>query len=519
MTRLWETNGCLLEASGTAVGLPAGQMGNSEVGHMTIGAGRAFLQSLPRINRALAEKSPGKDAGKSVEHLPAFRDFMEKARQAGHRAGPGGTVHLIGLLSPGGVHAHQDHLVAFARLFLQGGLRVCLHAILDGRDTAPGQAKQALAFFQERVPQVRVETLSGRYYAMDRDKNIDRTLKAARGILGHPATPSFEAAEPFLADQLEHIESEEFLVPAKSRTYRGVEAGDSLFFANFRSDRMKQLSHVLAAPVLDPGLDSLYAPSPGLDPGQEPLMRPDWAAKASMTSYSPQHEAYLPCFFPSELASHTLGACVAEAGFEQLRIAETEKYAHVTYFFNAGQEAPYPGEMRHLVPSPRVARFDTCPEMAASAITDYLSQAVAELPSCALFVVNYANPDMVGHTGNWQATLRAIECVDQQIERLIHLAQKQELVLLITADHGNAEQMWADTQPHRAHTTHPVPFILYDPTGEKRLKACADAARPDGRPGDRPDDGLGELADIAPTVLALLGLPCPPAMTGHARVL
>ena len=500
MTRLWATNGCLLEASGAAVGLPAGQMGNSEVGHMTIGAGRAFLQSLPRINRALAEKS--------VEPLPAFRDFMEKARQGGHRTGPGagpGTVHLIGLLSPGGVHAHQDHLVAFARLFLQGGLRVCLHAILDGRDTAPGEAKQALAFFQERVPQVRVETLSGRYYAMDRDKNIDRTLKAARGILGHPATPSFEAAEPFLADQLEHIESEEFLVPTKSKTYRGVEAGDALFFANFRSDRMKQLAHVLAAPVLDSAYESL--------PGQEPLIRPDWAAKASMTSYSAQHAAYLPCFFPSELASHTLGACVAEAGFEQLRIAETEKYAHVTYFFNAGQEAPYPGEIRHLVPSPRVARFDTCPEMAASQITDCLSQAVAERPSCALAVVNYANPDMVGHTGNWQATLRAIECVDQQIERLIHLAHQHGLVLLITADHGNAEQMWADTQPHRAHTTHPVPFILYDPTGEKKLGACA--ARPGDKPGDRP----GELADIAPTVLALLGLPCPPAMTGRARVL
>lgn len=460
------------DASEHHVGLPGGQMGNSEVGHMTIGAGRVVLQDLPKIDAAVADGS--------LAERPAFRAFAEKLQASG------GTAHVMGLLSPGGVHSHQDHVAAAANALAARGLPVAVHAFLDGRDTPPRSAADFIAKFENDVADsdpVRVATVNGRYYAMDRDERWDRTADAyaalaeGKGRLGASAGSAGEAIE--LA--WERGETDEFVRPAAIGDYDGMADGDGLFMANFRADRARQILSAL----LDPDFD-------GFDRSRVV----NFAAAMGMSEYSERHNNWMDTLFPPDVPARVLGEVVADAGLTQLRIAETEKYAHVTFFLNGGREAPFAGEARILVPSPRVATYDLQPEMSAPELTDRLVAAVAG-GAFDLIVVNYANTDMVGHTGDLAAAARAVETVDSCLGRLEAAVTAAGGALLITADHGNAEQMTdpETRQSHTAHTRNPVPILLAAGAAGRTLRN-------------------GTLTDIAPTVLELMGLAQPPEMTG-----
>ena len=460
------------DASERHVGLPGGQMGNSEVGHMTIGAGRVVLQDLPKIDAAIADGS--------LAERPAFRMFAERIEASG------GTAHLLGLMSPGGVHAHQDHIAAVANALAARGIPVAVHAFLDGRDTPPRSARAFVDEFETAVrghDNVRIATVSGRYHAMDRDKRWDRTadaysaLVAGKGILCARAGSAGEAID--LAWQAD--ETDEFVRPTVIGDYDGMKDGDGLFMANFRADRARQILSAL----LDPEFDGFARPR---------VVK--FAAALGMSEVSEQHNAWMDTLFPPENPVNVLGESVAAAGLQQLRIAETEKYAHVTFFLNGGREAPFAGEERILVPSPKVATYDLQPEMSAPELTNRLVAAV-DGGAFDLIVVNYANTDMVGHTGDVAAAVRAVETVDSCLGRLEAAVTAAGGALLITADHGNAEQM-ADPetrQSHTAHTRNPVPILLAAGAAGRILRN-------------------GTLADIAPTVLDLMGLAQPPEMTG-----
>lgn len=459
-----------LDASAEAVGLPAGQMGNSEVGHMNLGAGRVVLQDLPRIDAAV-------ETGALAENprLVAFLDRLKKT---------GGTCHLMGLVSPGGVHSHQSHIAALARAAAGAGVPVALHAFLDGRDTPPKSADGYLRALLDEVgalPGLGVATVGGRYYAMDRDKRWERTALAYAALTdagGATAPDALAAVARSYADGV----TDEFVRPTVIDGYRGMADGDGVLMANFRADRARQ---ILAA-LLDPGFDGFERPR-----------RVAFAAALGMVSYADALDPFLDALFPPERLDHILGALLAAAGLRQLRIAETEKYAHVTFFFNGGEERQFEGEDRILVPSPKVATYDLQPEMSAEEVTDKLVAAIAG-DKYDFILVNYANPDMVGHTGVMSAALVAVATVDRCLGRLAEAVTEAGGALLITADHGNIEQMHdeATGQAHTAHTTRPVPIVLVNgPAGVRRLA--------DGR-----------LADVAPTLLALLGLPQPADMTG-----
>ncbi len=461
----------LLQASELFVGLPTGQMGNSEVGHMNIGAGRVVLQDLPRIDAAVADGS-----------LAANPRLVEFAAAVGTR---GGTAHLIGLVSPGGVHSHQSHIAALATALAGRGLRVRIHALLDGRDTPPRSAKEYVASLRRDVGDagdVAIATVCGRYYAMDRDKRWERVEKAYRAIVDAKGE---SAADPLTAIEQSYAagQGDEFVLPTVIGDYAGMRDGDGVLCANFRADRVRE---ILAA-LLDPGFA-----------GFERSRRVAFADALGMTEYSTELNRFLGTLFPPESLAHSFGEVIAEAGLRQLRIAETEKYAHVTFFFNGGRETPFPGEERILVPSPKVATYDLKPEMSAFEVTDKLVAAIASDRFDAI-VLNYANTDMVGHTGDLGAAVKAVEAVDTCLGRLAEAVERAGGSLLITADHGNAEMMKdpATGQPHTAHTLNPVPIVLFNPpAGVTGLE--------DGR-----------LADIAPTLLAILGLPQPAEMTGH----
>lgn len=462
----------LLQASELFVGLPKGQMGNSEVGHMNIGAGRVVLQDLPRIDQAIADGSLAAN-----KQLAAFGAKLKKS---------GGTAHLIGLLSPGGVHSHQDHIAALAGMLAKAGVRVAVHAFLDGRDTPPRSAAEYLAKFLADVrgnDTVELATVSGRYYAMDRDKRWDRVEKAYAALVegrGETAETGRAAIDrAYAAGQ-----SDEFVLPTVISGYSGMKDGDGVICANFRADRVRE---ILAA-LLDPAFAGF------------PRSRiVHFAAAAGLTEYSAELNPLLATLFPPEELGETFGEIVAHAGLHQLRIAETEKYAHVTFFFNGGQEAQFPGEERILVPSPKVATYDLQPEMSAPELTDRLVEAIGS-GRFDVVVVNYANTDMVGHSGDLAAAIKAVEAVDACLGRLAAAVESAGGALLVTADHGNAEMMRDPRtgQPHTAHTTNPVPVVLFNaPQGVLGLE--------DGR-----------LADIAPTLLAVLGLAQPAAMTGRS---
>ena len=459
-----------LIASAEDVGLPAGQMGNSEVGHMSLGSGRVVTQALPRIDTAIADGT--------LAASPVLEDLVERLRASG------GRCHLMGLLSPGGVHSHQDHMAALAGIVGGAGVPVCVHAFLDGRDTPPKSAGEFMARFLadvSPVPDLAVGTVSGRYYAMDRDKRWERVEKAYAALVEAVGETAPEALAAI--DQSYGLgATDEFVLPTVIGGYAGMADGDGVLMANFRADRAREILGALA----DPGFDGF------------PRSRvADLAARVGMVEYSTGLNRFFSALFPPPHLDNILGQVVSEAGMTQLRIAETEKYAHVTFFLNGGREAVYPGEERILVPSPKVATYDLKPEMSAAEVTDKLVQAI-ESGRFDLLVVNYANGDMVGHTGKLEAAIKAAQCIDGCLGRLETAVQKMGAVLLITADHGNLEMMRDDPtgQPHTAHTMNLVPVILVN----GRAPALRD----------------GRLADVAPTVLGLLGLPRPDEMTGRS---
>ena len=465
---------CRLEASGEAVGLPAGQMGNSEVGHLNLGAGFPVLQDLPRISAAIDDGS----------------FFANEALTAACRRAldGGGRLHLLGLVGPGGIHALDEHLVAMVELAHRSGLpadRVLFHAFTDGRDSPPRSAAAYVPVLEARFAgHARVATVSGRFYAMDRDQRWDRTQRAYDAIV-HGVGLAARTAVGAVTEAYARDEGDEFIQPTVVGDAVAMEARDVVVHLNFRADRARQLSQALA-------LEEFTAFDRGSTPGRLDL--------TTLTEYqSPLELPVHVAFGPIEIDS--LAAHLARRGMRQLHVAETEKYAHVTYFFNGGVEAPFPGEDRILVPSTRaVATYDLAPEMSAGPITDRVVGAL-EAGGYDLIVANYANPDMVGHTGVWSAAIQAAEVVDACLGRLIRSATGTDSPLVITADHGNIEQMRdAEGRPQTAHTTSPVPLVLVDAE----------------RQGARLRDGT--LADVAPTLCELMGIAPGPEMTGTSLI-
>ncbi|MDA1070165.1 MAG: 2,3-bisphosphoglycerate-independent phosphoglycerate mutase [Proteobacteria bacterium] len=460
----------VLETSGEAVGLPCGQMGNSEVGHLTMGAGRIVMQDLPRIDKAIADGS--------LARLPLLDSLVAALARSG------GRCHLMGLLSPGGVHSHQDHMAALANILSRRGITVLVHAFLDGRDTPPSSARAYLARFMADAPHAVIATVSGRYYAMDRDNHWERTELAWRTLVSGQGERA-DGADSAIAASHAEGRSDEFMLPTAIAGYAGMADGDGLLMANFRADRSRQL---LAA-LLDPGFDGFVRER-----------RPGFAAVAGMVSYSSALDPLLPALFAPQNMEKSLGSLVAKAGLRQLRIAETEKYAHVTYFFNGGEERVFDREERILVPSPRVATYDLKPEMSAAEVTERLVGAI-RARSFDVVICNFANPDMVGHTGNFAAALKAVETVDHCLGEIARAVEDAGGLLVVTADHGNIEAMRdaVTGEIQTAHTTNPVPLVIAGATGGIVLQK-------------------GGLADLAPTLLDLLHLEQPAEMTGHSLV-
>lgn len=460
-----------LRCSGEAVGLPEGQMGNSEVGHLSIGSGRIIYQSLTRISRAVKDGS--------LEKNPVLVKAMEEARDGEKK------LHLLGLLSDGGVHSHIDHLLGLLAMAQKMGVeKVCVHAFLDGRDTPPQSAAPFLEQVEKACKELgvgQIATVSGRYYAMDRDKRWERIRKVYDCMTGGEALEAPSAAEG-LAAAYGAGQTDEFVVPFRVAGVDGkVEKGDSLIFFNFRPDRARELTHVFT----DPEFAGF--------PRKETALPVHFV---SMTEYEKGLQAAVA--FPPEAIKDTLAEVVSRAGLHQLHIAETEKYAHVTFFFNGGREQPFPNEDRILVPSPKVATYDLQPEMSAYLVTEKLQEALAK-DLYDLVILNFANPDMVGHTGSLEAAVKALEAVDECVGSLAETVLQKGGALCITADHGNLEEMKDPVThaPMTAHTTNPVPFLVVG-----------------AEPGTQVEDG--GLSDIAPTLLDLLDLPEPEAMTGHS---
>jgi 2,3-bisphosphoglycerate-independent phosphoglycerate mutase len=466
--RLW-TRGphAFLRTSGRDVGLPDGQMGNSEVGHLNIGAGRVVVQDLPRISDAIASGE--------IERAPALIGLIEKLKQSR------GTCHLIGLVSPGGVHSHQDHAVALARILSDAGVPTVVHALTDGRDTPPQAADGYLQALRKGLPaSVPIATVCGRYYAMDRDKRWDRVAKAYAAVVEAEGA-RFADAHAVVKDAYSKQQFDEFIVPAVIGDYAGMRDGDGVLCFNFRADRVRE--------ILTAMLDPAFSGFP-----RKRVVR--FATAVGMAEYSDELNKLMQTIFPPQTFPHILGEVVAAAGRTQLRMAETEKYPHVTYFLNGGREEPYTGEDRIMVPSPKVATYDLQPEMSAPELTAKAVEAIRS-GKYDLIVLNYANPDMVGHTGSLPAAIKAVETVDTGLGQIADAVEKSGGALLVTADHGNCEMM-RDPEtggPHTAHTTNPVPLVI--------LGARNRALLSDGR-----------LADIAPTLLELMDLPKPPEMTG-----
>ena len=466
---LWdEMPHALLNTSGRDVGLPDGQMGNSEVGHLNIGAGRVVMQELPRIAHAI-------ETG-AIAQTPALLSLIAALQRSG------GVCHLVGLVSNGGVHAHTDHAVALAWALARAGLTIRVHACMDGRDTAPRSGAGFLAELCRKLPAgASVVTVCGRYYAMDRDRRWDRVARAYAAIADGQGYSYADAASAVDAGYNADV-TDEFIVPSVVDGYRGMRDGDGLLCFNFRADRVREL---LAA-LLDPGFD-----------GFPRSRRPAFAAAAGMTRYGDALAPLMDALFPPQSMHHLLGQVVAAAGRRQLRMAETEKYPHVTYFLNGGEEPPLAGEDRIMIPSPKVATYDLQPEMSAPELTDRAVGAI-ESGRYDLIVLNYANADMVGHSGVMEAAVRAVEAVDAGLGRVAEAIEAVGGALLVIADHGNCETMRDPLTggPHTAHTTNRVPVMLLGVDGER----IAD----------------GRLADVAPTLLQIMGIAQPAEMTGRS---
>lgn len=471
--RLWAS--CphsTLTTFGPEVGLPTGQMGNSEVGHTNIGAGRVVAMDLGAIDLAIEDGSFAQN--------DALLEFVAKLKASG------GVAHLMGVVSDGGVHGHLCHVIAACRAIASHGVPVVLHAITDGRDVAPSSAAEFIDALMVELPAgVTVGTVIGRYWAMDRDNRWERVQRAYDAMVNAKGEAAADPAAAVAASYAKG-ETDEFIAPTVIAGYKGAKDGDGFFCLNFRSDRAREILSALAAPDFD-----------GFDTGK----RPAWAALLGMVEYSTAHSSYIATAYPKRNIVNTLGEWVAKQGLTQFRLAETEKYPHVTFFLNGGREVPFDGEARAMPKSPKVATYDLQPEMSAGEVGDRLVEAIGH--GYDLIVVNFANPDMVGHTGSLPAAIKACEAVDASLGRGLAALAAKGGAMIVTADHGNCEMMVDPVTggPHTAHTTNPVPVIL--------VGGPADAHLRDG----------GKLADLAPTVLALMGLPQPEEMTGRSLLL
>ncbi|NRA99944.1 MAG: 2,3-bisphosphoglycerate-independent phosphoglycerate mutase [Rhodobacteraceae bacterium] len=462
-----------LVTHGPDVGLPSGQMGNSEVGHTNIGAGRVVAMDLGQIDLAIEDGSFAK--------TDAMQGFIAALKASG------GTAHVAGLASPGGVHSSMAHLIEAVRVLHAAGLSVVVHAITDGRDVAPTSGAEYLAELQAALPDdVAIGSVTGRYYALDRDNRWERVATAYRAMVqGQAEEQSDGTAADVLRNAYARDLTDEFLPATVLGDYAGMQDADGLFFVNFRADRAREILRAIGEPEFAE-----------FDTGT----RPKLAAMMGMAEYSDGHNAYMTTMFPKRDLVNTLGAWVAKQGKRQFRLAETEKYPHVTFFLNGGKEAPEEGEDRFMPPSPKVATYDLQPEMSSVEVTDHFVAAIEA--GYDLIVTNYANPDMVGHTGDLQAAIKACEAVDAGLGRVLAALEAAGGAMLVTADHGNCETMIdPDTGgPHTAHTTNLVPVIAVGVPEGTALK--------DGR-----------LADLAPTLLDLMNLPQPPEMTGESLLI
>lgn len=474
--RLWnEYPHTTLRADGLSVGLPEGQFGNSEVGHMNIGAGRVVMQDLPRITHSLTTGELSQNS--------TLLDYISALKLNG------GSAHVMGLISNGGVHAHQDHIAGVIKIISSHGVPVVIHIFTDGRDTAPASAAGFVEKFLHDLNEcenVTVGSVSGRFYAMDRDNRWERVSRAWQVIVTGQGLNAPDALTA-ISQSYANGEQDEFIQPTVIGNYAGLKPNDGLFMANFRADRAREILRALVHPEFN-----------DFDRGNYTVPK----LALGMVEYSDDLNPFLSTVFASQNMTDLLGEIVSKSGRTQLRTAETEKYPHVTFFFNGGQETPYVGEERILVASPKVMTYDLQPEMSAIELTNKLMAAI-ESKKFDLIVLNYANPDMVGHTGDVQATIKAVETVDTCLGRIADAIAEVKGVLVVTADHGNADQM-VDPMTHEAytaHTTNPVPFIV---AGASEVADLRD---------------IGKLGDIAPTLLQLLDIPQPAAMTGESLLI
>lgn len=452
-----------LETSGLAVGLPEGQMGNSEVGHMTIGSGRVIFQDFPRINNAIAQGSLVKN-----EKLIKLANDLKESQK---------TCHIMGLLSDGGVHSHMDHMIFVAKFLQENGVKVLFHAFLDGRDVAQ---KSAINYLK-KLENIEVATICGRHYAMDRDQNWDRIKPAYDAMVLGSSQHNSPTAISAIEESYENAITDEFAKPYVINNYAGIQDGDALISCNFRADRIRQISQCI--------LDETF--------NEFATQKINFSHKLAMTKYSDSLAQIYDILFPKIDVKNSLPEILAHNSSTQLRIAETEKYAHVTFFFSGGREANFPGEERILVKSPNVTTYDLQPEMSALQVGEKLGEAIKS-QKFDFIVVNYANPDMVGHSGNLEASIQACKVIDQQLAMLEKLILEQNGKMLISADHGNIEDMVDDNdQPHTSHTTNPVPLILI------------------GKDVDNIKLDDGKLSDIAPTILHLMNIAQPTEMSGN----
>lgn len=465
----------LIETYGLAVGLPEGQMGNSEVGHMNLGAGRVVMQDLPRIDQAIKDGS--------IAQNPVLNELIDDLHNNSK------TCHVMGLMSPGGVHSSMDHIVALCKVLSEKGIKVDVHAFLDGRDTPPASAKEYLAEFEKEISSfksVKIATISGRFYAMDRDKRWDR-VEAAYNAIALAEGKQAQTADEAITNSYNEKVTDEFVLPCVIGDYKGFADGDAVLMCNFRADRAREILYALADKEFN---------------GFERKKTFKLSMAVGMTEYSVDHNRFMKTMFGPEALKNIFGEVISEHGLTQLRIAETEKYAHVTFFFNGGEEKEFKGESRILIPSPKVATYDLKPEMSVYEVTDNLVDAI-ENKKFDVIICNFANGDMVGHTGKMDAVLKAVAAVDECLGRVVKAIKDVDGVLLVTADHGNAEKMVDEVtgEPYTAHTVGKVQAILVN--GPKDITAMRD----------------GRLADIAPTLLELLGIAKPAEMNGNSLLI
>lgn len=462
-----------LETFGLAVGLPKGQMGNSEVGHMNIGSGRVILQSLPKIDESFTKGE--------FKKLNPITNSISKLKENS------GAIHIVGLCSNGGVHAHIDHIISAAKTYAQNNIPVKIHAITDGRDV--GQ-KSAIEFISQLVKlkkefdNISIASISGRYYAMDRDKRWDRVQKAYNAITTGKSENKFSGPIVAIENSYKQDVTDEFIIPEAAENYSGIKDGDAILMANFRADRAREILEAITFENFE---------------GFTRDKKPELSSAIGFVEYSEELNQKLQTLYPAEKLKNTLGEVIANNGLKQLRVAETEKYAHVTFFFNGGAEAVFDGEERILVPSPDVATYDLKPEMSAAEVTENLVNAINS-DKFDLIVVNYANGDMVGHTGVFEAAKKAVETLDKSISQLENAILAKNGVMLITADHGNVEEMVDENgNPHTQHTVGYVPFVIVDNDKKYSLKE-------------------GRLADIAPTILNIMNIEKPREMNGISLI-